>query len=100
MNHTEFVPVFVYQAVNCEVEPVFKQNKIEIIKEIFIPSHQIVYNEKGHINTFHQPCNELAPLKEIQIPLEQVEKIKKIFQMKSELERLEWEVTSYIRTLK
>lgn len=79
----------------------------ETIKEIFIPSYKVIINSKGGLFHAEKPRNVQSlrfggpeverPLKEIQMPMELVEKIALVAKLKLEVSAKEKEVASGLK---
>lgn len=79
----------------------------QTIKEIFIPSHKVIINSKGGLFQAEKPRNVQSlrfggpevekSLKEIQMPLELVEKIALVAKLKLEVSAKEMEMSSDLK---
>jgi hypothetical protein len=99
MNSMQSIPALQYEF---EVRDIVRGDR-EIIKEIFIPSHQVIITSKGGLFKAEKPRNVQSlhprggpqverPLTNIQLPKELVEKIVLIANLKFEVNNKEKEL--------
>ena len=100
MNTMQFVSAVQYELKVCEGPFANVHGHSEVIKEIFIPSHQVITNTEGFVFHAEKPRNEPhVPLKNIQLALELVEKIAQVAKLKLEIKNKEKEVTSDLESI-
>ena len=109
MNSLQNVPALQYEVKIYEglMDAVHGGGKT--IKEIFIPTYQIIVNSEGGLYPAKEPRNVQSlrlggpeverPLKYIQLPLELVEKIAQVAKLKLEVSNKEMEVSTELKKI-
>ena len=109
MNPMQSVSAVQYEIKVYEGMNDFAHGGGHMVKEIFVQSHQVIMDSEGHLFHAKKPRNiqsgELfgpevnMPLKDIQLPLELVEKVAHVAKMKLEISQKEKELKSQFQEL-